>query len=122
MKVVINKELTGEDAIRYLGAKYDWNVYCPDYNRMCIIAYRQKREDNGGLVYDGSWEVIFRQEMTVDWSGFIGTVLRDDDWSSSGWYEYDSWEGDTEWLVQLCRNSSVFTKWFEENIVDYEIK
>jgi len=120
--VTISKQLIGSDAIEYLASKYDWNVYCPDYNRMNIIAYRQTRDSAGNLTYDSTHEHIFKQEMSMDWDGFISTALNDDSWSEKGWYEYDSWEGDTFWIVKLCRTSSAFLQWFEENIVDYEIQ
>lgn len=120
--VEIRKTIIGEQAIEYLASKYDWNVYCPDYNRMNIIAYRQKRDSAGNLSYDSTHEYIFRQELSVDWDTFIGTALRDDAWTNSGWYEYDSWEGDPFWVVQLYRTSTPFQNWFEEYIVDYEIQ
>jgi hypothetical protein len=120
--VNISKTLKGEQAIEYLASKYDWNVYCPNYNRMNIIAYRQKRDSAGSLSYDSANEYIFKQDMSMDWDLFIGTALNDDKWSDKGWYEYDSWEGDPFWVIQLYRTSTPFAEWFEENIVDYEIQ
>jgi hypothetical protein len=119
---VVNKQLIGIAAVEYLANKYDWNVYCPDYNRVNIIAYRQRLEGNGSLTYDSTHEVIFKQDMSIDWTVFIGLVLRDDSWSDKGWYEYDSWEGDPHWVAKLYTESTPFANWFEENIVDYDIE
>ena len=122
--VNISKQLVGVEAIEYLGTKYDWNVYCPDANVMNIIAYRQRKctPDGDDLCADYTNEVIFKQELTVDWDKFIGIALDDEQWTYKGWYEYDSWEGDPAWIVKLYTESTPFAEWFEQNIVDYEIQ
>ena len=124
---VVNKQLVGVEAIQYLASKYDWNVYVPDYNRMNIIAYRQTRDSAGNLTYNCAQEYMFTQELTIEWDGFISVALKnkpEDEkaWFEDGWVEYDSWEGDPEWVLKLYAESTPFAQWFEDNIVDYEIQ
>lgn len=119
--VNISKTLTGDEAVAYLSQKYDWNVYCPDFNVMSIIAYRQKRFGNA-LTYDPLREHVFRQLLCADWDSFIAIALDDEKWLNQSWYEHDSWEGDPEWVVRLYNASSLFATWFDQNIVDYEIE
>jgi hypothetical protein len=131
MEITITQTLNGEEAVKYLISKYDWNIYVPDYNIINVIAYRQKRDDNdGGFVYcdyDSSVSISF--EMSLANFDIIATLLSNDEngneWTKHTWIEYDDWTGtyaNEESIIWDAYNIDYrFREWFKQTIVDYPL-
>jgi hypothetical protein len=114
-------ELTGLEAVKYIASKYDWNVYCPDYNMLHLSAYKQRIVDGYTQCNTDSW-LTYEVPMAVINSDEIALLLESDDWVGLGWYEHDSWVGEDEVVTKLWTRSPRFQIWFDTNIHDYVVR
>jgi hypothetical protein len=119
LEVTFQHTLTGLEAVDYIASKYDWNVYCPDYNMLNLSAYTQRMVD-GYVQCNTDYWMTYQLPMCVFNSDEIALLLQDDDWVGKGWYEHDSWEPQV--ITRLYEMSDRFRVWFDANIIDYVVR
>lgn len=107
--------------VKYLTDRYDWNIYCGDYGKLSVSAYRQMRDEAGDIVCDTSHFVTYVIDMSLANSEVIAKLLESPDWADIGWIDHDDWVT-TARILWLYENHKDFADWFDKTITDYELR